>query len=137
MKPKFLSKLQTELIGERLWRVTADLSYHAASGKVYIVPAGFVTDGGSIPRVCWALIGPPMGDISWSSPFVLHDWLYATGQESRDVCDGLLYESGRASGGWWMKAQTIYWAVRAAGWAFYKEAKRALKAFARSFGGVQ
>ncbi|HIE98682.1 MAG TPA: DUF1353 domain-containing protein, partial [Fuerstia sp.] len=39
-----------------------------------VVPAGFVSDGASIPRLFWAIIGPPIGS-SHLLPAIVHDYL--------------------------------------------------------------
>ena len=38
------------------------------------VPAGFISDGASIPRLLWSLIGPPIGS-NHLIPAVVHDYL--------------------------------------------------------------
>ena len=38
------------------------------------VPAGFISDGASIPRPLWAVIGPPIGS-DHLIPAVVHDFL--------------------------------------------------------------
>ena len=38
------------------------------------VPRGFVSDGASIPRLLWPILGPPIGDLHLI-PAIVHDWL--------------------------------------------------------------
>lgn len=45
----------------------------ARLGRTFVVPAGFVTDLASVPRVCWPLVAP--FDLSCAAP-IAHDWLY-------------------------------------------------------------
>jgi len=47
------------------------------SAEVISVPAGYVTDFASIPRVCWSLIGGPLG--KYSKAALIHDYLYDQG----------------------------------------------------------
>lgn len=59
----------------RLWSLLEPLVWEAdylGSGKVVRVPAGFITDGASVPRVLWALL-PPTG--SYMRAAALHDYL--------------------------------------------------------------
>ena len=45
------------------------------SGNHIVVPAGFISDGASIPRVVWPLVGSPwMG--RYVQAAILHDYLY-------------------------------------------------------------
>lgn len=58
-----------------LWRLDEPLRYELerqGSGAVVEVPAGFVTDGASIPRILQGFV-PRWG--KWSRPAVVHDFL--------------------------------------------------------------
>jgi hypothetical protein len=43
--------------------------------RVFVVPAGFESDGASIPRFAWSIIGHPFKD-EYCLPALLHDYLY-------------------------------------------------------------
>lgn len=61
----------------RWWRLDEPLVYevgHEGSGRVITVPAGFETDGASVPRVLWWLL-PTWG--RYSRAAVVHDLLCA------------------------------------------------------------
>jgi hypothetical protein len=49
------------------------------------VPKGFITDGASIPKICWTIIGHPFG--KYLEAAVIHDYLYYRGLLSRKKCD--------------------------------------------------
>jgi hypothetical protein len=51
------------------------------------VPRGFVTDFASIPRLFWNLLRP---DGEYTYPAIIHDFLYWTQTEPRDVADEIL-----------------------------------------------
>ncbi len=51
-----------------------------------VVPAGFVSDGASIPRLFWAIIGPPIGS-SHLLPAIVHDYLC---EQARDYNERVL-----------------------------------------------
>ncbi len=60
---------------KREWEVVQDFSYEVGclgSGEKITVPAGFVSDLASVPRIFWTLFPP---DSSYSQAAVLHDWL--------------------------------------------------------------
>ena len=59
----------------RLWRLEQPLCYEVGekgSGRTITAPAGFVTDGASVPRFLWAVL-PTWG--SYSRAAVIHDYL--------------------------------------------------------------
>jgi hypothetical protein len=82
------------------------------------VPAGFVTDLASIPRVLWSLL-PPHG--RYAKAAIIHDWLYATGIGGREYADDVFLEAMEVLGVSPWKRKTMYWAVRAFGASRYKK----------------
>lgn len=62
-------------LGKDHWVVTKGFTYeldHLGSNKKVHVPAGYLTDGASVPRMFWSLI-PPWGEYGQAA--ILHDWL--------------------------------------------------------------
>jgi hypothetical protein len=82
------------------------------------IPAGFVTDGASIPRIAWRLIGHPF-ESEYIEVFVEHDYDYATGRISRAAADDKMLQGLKAKGMGYLKRYTIYWAVRLFGSSHY------------------
>lgn len=115
---KRLSNLKTEKIGPKLWVLLEDLKFDKET-----VPAGFVTDGASAPNIA-ASVCPPMG-FAGASAAVLHDWYYSKDSGisniSRKQADKIFYDTMRAAGVSWGRAQAIYWAVRAGGSSSFKK----------------
>lgn len=119
--PAFTEDLTiTQLSGKpgawRLWRTEQRLVYqinpdqneldasgYAEGSGLVIVPAGFVTDGPSIPRILWAVL-PVWG--SWSRAGVVHDYLcclIAMGTPHREAptrtaADAIFREAMKACG---------------------------------------
>jgi len=78
------------------------------------VPTGFVTDFASIPRPFWSLLPP---DGKYTYPAIVHDYLYWTQTQPRDVADEILkfgMQDLKISA---LTVGTIYSAVRAFGGA--------------------
>lgn len=76
------------------------------------VPAGFVTDGASIPPLCWALVGHPYSPSSLRAA-ILHDALcrdHAHGLTSARV-HRVFYDALRADGVAWLRARAMHAAV--------------------------
>jgi len=126
MTPAFLGPLDLRQTGGARWITLAPLTYQSAVyGGVVVVPAKFVTDLASVPRVpfaFWLTGGRAHG------PAVVHDWLYQKPDfEDRAKADAVLYEAMgvsqpslgfEAESAWtrWM----IYVGVRAGGWVAWR-----------------
>lgn len=109
-------------------RLLEDVVYHVggrSSTDKIVVPAGFVWDGGSVPRIFWNLVDP------WgkaSKPYLLHDWLYNTQERSRLVSDAILMEAMEVVGVSFVKRNLIHIGVRLGGWAAWGQHKKANEA---------
>lgn len=100
------------------WLLLEDWHYTALDGERYTVPAGFVTDLDSVPRipVVYALY---KGRIRAGA--LLHDYLYRIGHD-RKAADKLLVEVGEIVDLVEKEyLDNIYGAVRAFGWTRYEE----------------
>ena len=79
----------------------------------FAVPAGFSSDGASVPRFFWRIVFPP-GETKALRAAFLHDWIYRTHPEgwSREAADNLfrrvLIEDGVSRN----SAVMAYWGVR-------------------------
>lgn len=92
------------------------------NGKVLTVPAGFQSDGASVPQFLWDSVSPQI-DPRTLRGAVVHDFLYRTTPRNwtRKEADELFYDFIRADGlGWW-RAQTAYLGVRLFGAKSWKE----------------
>lgn len=68
--------------GRSLWALQRPMSYFAGAGRdeEIVVPAGFVTDLASIPRLVWSFYPP---DGPWVKAAIVHDFLYDTQGDGR------------------------------------------------------
>jgi hypothetical protein len=91
---------------------------------VVTVPAGFVTDFASIPRLFWTLI-PKLGPYNMAA--VIHDYLYRTQPDgwTRRMADEVFYDLMREDGVRASRAWTMHRAVRLGGWVNWRRARRA------------
>ncbi len=94
---------------------TLDDEHISFKGKLVIVPAGFESDGASIPRFWWGRVQPISG--LYLRSFLKHDYLYRNGVPSatRKEADLELYNDLRAVGMGYITANEVYYAVRAFG----------------------
>lgn len=102
----------------RIFRLTNQFRYLSSLGCVY-VPAGFETDGASIPRCFWNLLSP-FGDYFPSS--VVHDWLYSPGNTifTRGESDFIFHEAMLNVNVPWFRREIIYQSVRFCGGSSFK-----------------
>lgn len=100
------------------------LSYLDPRNRVWPVPAGFKTDGASIPRFLWSFIGSPFNG-AYRLPALFHDAAYCTPGVKRAEADRMFYDAMREEGVSFVKAQLMWAGVRVGGAAPYAEAQAA------------
>ena len=92
------------------------------------LPAGYIFDGASIPRLVWSVIGHPF-DPSFIVAAAVHDWYCDRASETHDyqlrvIGDAVFFSLLRRAGVSWWKRSSMYMAVRAYGfWTFRKVRK--------------
>ena len=123
MKPSFypdLPKLDPLSAKDETWTVCECWVSQLVEGRAVVVRKGLVTDGASIPRFFWRLIGHPFS--LWLLPHALaHDALYAGELMSRKDCDRYLLLSMELAGVSWWRRNAVWSAVRLGGWAVWRK----------------
>lgn len=119
----FKTPLDIRVIGSQTYEVLAPLVYERKNGQTIQVNPGFDFDGASIPRAFWSIVGSPMTD-GYQEAACLHDALYASEYFSRKECDELFLEAMESKNVFEFKRNSMYEAVRTAGWMVWKEHKR-------------
>lgn len=123
MTPRITSELIGQVLPDgRQMRLTEPLYFTAWDIFGHIVPASFVTDFASVPRVLWRLI-PPWGPYSRAA--VVHDYLYRGGRlggqyVTRAFSDRLFYAHMRALGVCRLKAWVMWAGVRLGGFRAWR-----------------
>ena len=120
----FQTPLRVEEVGQAhgrtVYRLLDRLDYMSGSGVLYSVPAGFLTDWESLPRlpvISWLLGGRPVHRAA-----TLHDWCYrkdSTPHVEREEADALFLEAMLSTGLSRVFAMPFYWGVRIGGAASY------------------
>lgn len=117
----FTKPLLVSPLGDgRRWELRDDLSYdvgYEGSPERIAVPAGFITDFASIPRLFWPVIGHPMG--RYAQAAVIHDWMYADDYD-RSYADSVFLEAMGVLGVGWVRRHIMWLAVRLFGWLAYQ-----------------
>lgn len=96
-----------------------DRHHYVTTERFCDVPAGFVTDGASIPRLFWRVLGHPLDPLT-IGPSINHDHAYRTGCIPRDAADARFRAQLLANGVGTAKSSLFYFGVRALGWMFYR-----------------
>lgn len=118
---QYLSKLILEAADEDggKWRVVEPFYYDSdVANRVITVPAGFLTDLASTPRI--PIIYEVCGNVATKAA-VVHDYLYTSGRESRAIADAVLREAAALAGVTWWQRWSMWAGVRIGGAAHYTE----------------
>lgn len=78
-----------------------------------VVPQGYETDFASIPQFFQGIFSA-VNDVAPAA--IAHDFCYSTELFERSTCDRIFYDALRANGVGWMRANTLWSAVRLGGW---------------------
>ena len=114
----FDDRLILEYLDGRTWKLTESLGFLSKKfERRFAVPANFITDFASIPRIFWRLF-PPTG--KYGKAAVLHDYLYAHNGVTRSEADGVFLEAMEELEVGWLTRHTLHKAVRAGGWLPWK-----------------
>lgn len=119
LRIRALSPAELASIGKTVqnYELTAPFTFASKAAGMILVPAGFVTDFASVPRIVWSYISPEDPAILFAS--VIHDFLYTRGGRigsdlavSRAVADAVLREGMLASGARPAQAWVVFRSVR-------------------------
>lgn len=108
----FTTPADLRMLEKYKFELLADFEYHVGaypSADVIRVPAGFVTDLASIPRVMWNLL-PPHG--RYAKAAIVHDYMYASASGPRAKADRIFFEAMRVLKVKMSVALLMYTAVR-------------------------
>lgn len=98
---------------DRIYWVDKEIRWSPGPGQEgpsVVVPAGFVTDLASIPRVFWSLLPT---DGVYTFPAIVNDYLYWTQTQTRETADDVFLYGMNDMGVSKVVAQAIYLAVQA------------------------
>ena len=109
----------------KLYKVQINFEYHVGdenSLEIIKVPKGFITDGASIPKFAWSILGGPMGE--YSAAAVVHDYCYKYKLYTRKRCDYIFYEAMQVLEVPFWKRWLMYHAVRTFAWLGWNAHRR-------------
>jgi len=106
----FLSELKVKKVGHEDFELIDDFIYQENDDKFIIVPKGFRTDGASIPRQFWSIVGNPFEEYFESA--VVHDYLYRKKIGTKSHADKVFLQAMKDQGVNPIKRRIMYWAVK-------------------------
>ncbi|EAV6337749.1 TPA: DUF1353 domain-containing protein [Salmonella enterica subsp. enterica serovar Bareilly] len=124
---RFTTPAILEMLGHYNWRVYEPFEFYLSedNSDVISVPAGFVTDLATVPRVFWSVMPP---DGKYAKAAIIHDYLYDNALRTKKEAD-LIFLDGMAVLGvpkW--KRIVMYLAVRIFGRGNYSKDQQAREA---------
>jgi len=104
---------------DEIYAITAPISWIPNPGsskdlRKVEVPAGFITDFASVPRIFWSVL--PRDGV-YVYPAIIHDYMYWVQDAVRDIADETLREGMQDFKVDTVSINAIYWGVRAGGWS--------------------
>ncbi|HCM1892608.1 TPA: DUF1353 domain-containing protein [Salmonella enterica subsp. diarizonae serovar 57:c:e,n,x,z15] len=124
---QFTTPAILEMLDHYLWRVYEPFAFYLSDDEsdVIEVPAGFVTDLATVPRIFWSVMPP---DGKYAKAAIIHDYLYDNALRTKREAD-LIFLDGMAVLGvpkW--KRIVMYLAVRIFGRGNYSKDQQAREA---------
>ena len=114
--------LKVNIIKEDVFILLEDVVVESLVYKI-TVKKGFDFDGASIPQAFWGVYGNPLSG-NFRIAALVHDVLYASQKVSRDSADDIFLDLMKQHKVGYLKRQSMYYAVRSAGWYSWKQLTR-------------
>lgn len=110
-KAEFLTRPSLELVdGGQKVRLREEMRFRDSAGLTWTVPANYISDGASIPRSLWSIMGSPFQG-NWVSASILHDYHTELRQRAPEQVNAMFYDALRASGVDETRAKLMFAAV--------------------------
>lgn len=89
---KFTTPAVLEMLDDYRWRLVEPFEFWLTDNPddVIRVPAGYVTDLASVPRVLWSIF-PPHG--RYAKAAIIHDWMYDIGLRTKREADRIFLDA--------------------------------------------
>ncbi|EKM6056584.1 DUF1353 domain-containing protein [Salmonella enterica] len=116
---KFTTPAILEMLEHYRWRVYEPFEFYLSddNSDVIEVPAGFVTDLATIPRIFWTILLP---DGKYAKAAIIHDYLYDNALRTKKEADLIFLDGMTVLGVPRLKRKVMYWAVRVSGRGMYR-----------------
>lgn len=116
-----MKELKVNIIKEDVFILLEDVTVETLGYRIR-VKKGFDFDGASIPQVLWSVYGNPLSG-KFRIAALVHDALYASQKLPRELADAIFLDLMKQHEVGYLKRQTMYYAVRSAGWYVWRKHK--------------
>ncbi|WP_079942170.1 DUF1353 domain-containing protein [Salmonella enterica] len=108
---RFTTPAILEMLDHYRWRVHEPFAFYLSddNSDIIEVPAGFVTDLATVPRIFWTLLPP---DGKYAKAAIIHDYLYDNALRTKREADRIFLDGMTVLGVPKWKRTVMYWAVR-------------------------
>ncbi|EBD4871246.1 DUF1353 domain-containing protein [Salmonella enterica subsp. enterica serovar Poona] len=119
---RFTTPAILEMLGHYNWRVYEPFEFSLSddNSDVISVPAGFITDLASVPRIFWTLLPP---DGKYANAAIIHDYLYDNALRTKKEADLIFLDGMTVLGVPRWKRTIMYLAVRWFGRGMYEKGR--------------
>ncbi|EBI4650781.1 DUF1353 domain-containing protein [Salmonella enterica subsp. enterica serovar Oranienburg] len=117
---RFTTPAILEMLGHYNWRVYEPFAFYLSDDEsdVIEVPAGFITDLATVPRIFWILLPP---DGKYAKAAIIHDYLYDNALRTKKEVDLIFLDGMKVLGVPKWKRIVMYQAVRLFGRGMYSQ----------------
>ncbi|MBM2915564.1 DUF1353 domain-containing protein, partial [Escherichia coli] len=108
---KFTTPAVLEMLDDYRWRLVEPFEFWLTDEPedVISVPAGYVTDLASVPRLLWSVF-PPHG--RYAKAAIIHDWLYDNALRTKKEADRIFLDAMKVLKVPAWRRSLMYFAVR-------------------------
>jgi hypothetical protein len=106
--------IKIEKVSKREYKLLEDVTVSTLGYRI-TVKKGLVSDGASVPKVFWNIIGSPFTG-AYTLPALVHDALYMSEAVDRSEADAIFFDLMEQSGVSFLKRYVMYYAVRVGGY---------------------
>lgn len=124
MTPKFETELVVQAIDDKHWKLVEDLVYRSNIVGLVYVPAGFLTDFASVPRLPFAYL---LAGNTAHAAATVHDALYQTQPCTKSQADRTFREAMGVTGIAPWRKNLMYAAVVLGGWPAWLNGRKRCK----------
>ncbi|HHX9832721.1 TPA: DUF1353 domain-containing protein [Salmonella enterica subsp. enterica] len=116
-----------EMLDHYLWRIHEPFEFYLSddNSDVISVPAGFITDLASVPRIFWTFMPP---DGKYAKAAIIHDYLYDNALRTKKEADRIFLDGMTVLGVPKWKRIVLYLAVSIFGRGHYSKDQQAREA---------
>jgi len=116
----FVGKTVIERLDKKYYILKSTLSFKSKTGIIITIKPGFITDGASIPKMFWGIIGCPL-NAQYIGSAIIHDGLYKSHALTKKESDLMFKEMLEHNQVHKIKINAMYYALKFFGYHAYRD----------------